>query len=482
MRNLVAAIMKTGSGSIANLLFGMASVKIIAMLLGPSGVGLFSLIRQTMQTLAVVGLGGQTALVQGVASKDGADRDDYIRTTFWIFILGSALTSLLIVSLAPLLSFFLFGKNDPQLVSLVRWIALPVVLANTYIYFKSLLNGFRAIGRLALVEMLGPLVMLLIIYPAGLLVGKGYVLVFVWMLSVSQFLMMLSSLGVVYRNGWISFGLIRANIDKAASKYFFRIAGTTLLTALLSTGSILVVRAMVTKYGGLHEAGLFDLAWTLSGAYVMLLLGSFGTYYMPALSGTSDPSERLVLIRQVIRLSTLLMVPMIVCVISLKPLVVRIFYTSEFLPSLKLVQWMLIGDYFKITCWVLAIPAIAHAKMKVYFWTETFWYIGFMFLSALSIYGFGELQGIAMAFVALYACLLVFYLVYLRRVYGLRLTSDFVSLWLIGLVIVVMASWQTWDNSDVNWRVSLFFMAISCLFVWIMLKKEERKKMIMWLR
>jgi O-antigen/teichoic acid export membrane protein len=480
MRSLISAILKTGSGSVANLLFGMASVKIIAILLGPSGVGLFSLLRNTMLTLAAVGPGGQTALVQGVASKENAERNAYIRSIFWLFVFGSIITVVLIELFSPLIAALLFGSNDSQSTNLIRWIALPVVLSNAYIFLKSLINGFREIGKLALVEMMGPLVMLLLVYPTCILVGRKYALAFVWMLSASQAVMLFTSFMIVHKSGWIAtvFTLGGKKIDKAASLYFFKISGTTLFTGILATGAILAVRAMIVKHGGFHEAGLFDLAWSLSGAYVMLLLGSFGTYYMPLLSGISEPSARLHLIRKVIRLSTLMMVPMIVAVVVLKPLVVSILYTKEFIPSLKIVRWMLIGDYFKITGWVLAIAAFANADMKVYFWGETFWCVGFVLLAMLAIRGFGELQGVGAVFLVLYACYVFYYIKYVQKNYGLRLTLDVALPWSIGLAVVLLASMQTWDTQVVNWGISITWVVVSFIFVWMMLKKEEKSKML----
>jgi len=72
MRNLIFALFKTGSSSIARLLFNMASIKIIAISLGPSGLGLYSIIRQAMFTFGSVGSGGQTAIVQGISSRDSS--------------------------------------------------------------------------------------------------------------------------------------------------------------------------------------------------------------------------------------------------------------------------------------------------------------------------------------------------------------------------------------------------------------------------
>ena len=483
MRNLIIGVLKTGSGAIANLLLGVASIKIMAVMLGPSGTGLFSLIRQAVTTLVSLGSGGQTALIQGVAKKEGAERDSYIRSTFWLFILGAFFTIVLIELFAPKIAILVFSQSDVSLVQLIRWIALPVFLLYAYIYLKSVLNGFRAIGRLAIVEMLGPLVTLMLVYPVCIFVGEGYALAFVWMLGAAQLLMVAVSFLILYKMGWLSALFVRTKtmIDRVDFRYFFTITGTTFLTGMIGTGTLLAVRTMIAG-GGLYQAGFFDLAWSLSGGYVVALLGSFGTYYTPTLSQAVGKIERAALVRRVIRLSTLLMIPMIVSVVMLKPLLVSVLYSNEYIPALKLVRWMLIGDYLKITSWGLATPIIVNSDMKIYFFTESFWYIGFLALSALSILHFGELQGVGVAFIVLYFVLVVYCLQYVRRVYELQLTRDLLLPWLIGFSVVIIASMQNWNSTTMHWTSSLLWIVGSLGLAIAFLKKSEREMILNKLR
>lgn len=480
MRDLIKGVLKTGSGAVGNVLLGVISIKIMAVMLGPSGTGMLSLIRQVVFTLASLGMGGQTALIQGIASKEGIGRDSYIRTTFWLFVLGVSFSVLLIELFAPEIALLAFGKSDAGLVQLIRWIALPVFLLYAYIYLKSILNGFRAIGRLAIVEMLGPIATLMLVYPVCISVGDGYALAFVWMISAAQLLMLAASFLILYKNGWLPVLFVRTEtmIDRTDFRYFFTISGTTFLTGMIGTGTLLAVRTMIVRDGGLHQAGLFDLAWSLSGSYVMLLLASFGTYYAPTLSQAVGNIERAALVRRVIRLSTLLMIPMIVTVVVFKPLLVSVLYSSEYVESLKMVRWMLIGDYLKITSWVFAIPVVVNANMKIYFWTEVFWYMGFLALSALAILYFEDLQGIGMAFIVLYFALVVYYLQYVRRVYELQLNRDLLLPWLIGFAVVIIASMQNWNSTAVDWVASSLWIVGSLGLVISFLKKSERKMIL----
>src|SRR5215212_6914796 len=115
MRELLIATFKTGGGTLGRLLFAAIATKIIAVVLGPSGVGLLSLLRQTVDVSNNLGtLGGNNALVQGLASRKGQRRDEYLVTTFWIFVLGLLLIAGVFLVFAPWIALWVLDRNDGQ--------------------------------------------------------------------------------------------------------------------------------------------------------------------------------------------------------------------------------------------------------------------------------------------------------------------------------------------------------------------------------
>lgn len=477
MHSFFKAILKTGSGSLASIAFGVLGMKIMATMLGPAGVGLFSLVRQTIVTLSVVGNSSQTALVQGISGKSGNERASYIRTTAVLILVATAGCILLVLIFAGPVSQLVFGNVDSASVTLIRWMSVPVVLSNIYFYLKSMLNGFRAIGTLAVVEVLGPAVSLLLTYSVCLYAGNGHAVAFVALLSSAQLVMILATLRLLCTRGWVT-GLmtgVEQWINREALLYFVKITGSTFIAGLVSTAALLVLRSSLTRYGGLQEAGLFDLAWTLSSNYGMILLGSFGTYYVPTLSGLTDSGQRRELILNCLNVAIRVAVPLIVAIVVLKPLIITILYTKEFLPATKLIRWMLIGDYLKVTAWVLTIPAVVSVHMRVYLVGEIFWYLGFAALSAGSILYLGRVDGVGVIFGLLYACLCGYYYVYLSRVHRLKIPRRTIGSWLGGFLIVVAASTQQWEVSVVQPAAVAAWILAALVFVWLTLESSERK-------
>jgi PST family polysaccharide transporter len=176
------------------------------------------------------------------------------------------------------------------------------------------------------------------------------------------------------------------------------------------------------------------------------------------------------------RVSTLLIVPLLVLAILLKPIVVQLLYSSDFLDSLRTLRWMLVGNYLKAASWVMGMPIIAYADMKTYLWTEVFWWAGFLVLSAVSVQGYGDMQGVGLAYMVLYLAYFIYVFHYARSRHGFRLTRRSVTSWCIGLILVGLSSWQTWDADTVDWPMTVLWLLAIVAFFWVSLLPDERDK------
>jgi O-antigen/teichoic acid export membrane protein len=476
MRELISGVIKTSSSVFINLIFGAATTKIMALTLGTEGIGLFSLMRQIVLTFGVIAQGNQTAIVQGIASRRGFPQSTFIRSAFYFFLPFVFLSVLAIESLSMPIANVLFQDQSSEKLALVRWMAIPVILQYAYIFLKSILNGFRAIGTLAIIEILGPVTTFLLAYPMCKLVNSGYLMAFIVILSAGQIVILITTLYVLIKKRWLSIKLIfhKIQILKSDYQYLIAISGTTLITAIFASIVLFIVRFAVTKNSGLEGAGYFDLAWTLSGGYVMVILGSFGTYYMPTLSQTKGIEQKNNLIKNIIRLAILLMTPIITAVIVLKPALISILYSVEFMDALKIMRWMLIGDYLKITCWILVIPLLVNMRTKIYLWTEIFWYGSFLGLSLISTYYFNNLEYIGASFMLIYLLVAYFFYKKIIKIYGLHVGSDLMKPWILGLFFIVCISMICWNDSEVRPYFSSFSILLSATLSLSFLNKNER--------
>jgi len=480
MRELLRASIKTGSGTAISMTFAVISSKIMAIITGPVGIGLYSMLQQLLQTTTTIGSigGGGTALTQGVACKKDVARDEFIRTVFWIFVTASLLVAVALLILAPWLASISLGASDEVNVGLVRWMAVPLVLNVALTYLNSVLNGFREIGRLALMSVAGASVSAIVSYPVSILANTGYPIAFVGMLSAQLLAQIAVALAKNHHKGYLrpiwSRGL-RPRIERVSASSFFNFAGTLLIIGAFSTIVLLVIRSLIVQYDSLADAGIFNVAWVICISYPMLALNSMGTYFFPTLSQYHDPQKRTDLIRNVFRLNTLIITPLLVIMILLKPLVIDILYSDQFNASLGILRWMLIGVYLKAASWTFAMPVVAFPDMRVYFWTENLWWAGWLLFSFLGVAVIGSMEVIGIGFVILYVIYLAYYVHYSRNRHGITLTRRMAVTWFSGLALVVATSATSWNGNQINWPITFSWLATTALFMWLSLSREEHK-------
>lgn len=483
MWKLVKASIKTVSGTVLSILFAAFTTKIIAVLAGTAGIGLFSVLRQTQQTLnSISTLNGNTAIVQGISIRNETDTNSYLKTILNIFLVLGTILSISIWFTSPILSKVILNNNDLKSIFLIRGLIPPVLFATGLTYFNGILNGHREIGKLALIQVISAFSSALIVGPFIMWFGNTLGLLYLlWTISGVGFL---SSLIYTLRCGL--FKDILKNFlrhwDRISAYYFLKFAIVSSVTGLISTGTTLLLRTMLIHHGGMKEAGIFDVAWTLSYNYLMILLGSLGTYYMPVLSSSKDLGERKMLIERVLRLMLFLTVPLITFVIFSKTLIINILYSKEFLPAVGIIQWMLIADYFKAISWVFAIPMISFADMKTFFWVECLSNIGIIVGAIIALFVFNQLWIIGLTVLILYVINLIFCYNYTARKHNYHMSNPIKIMWLFGFLIVILVSFLNWDSTKTDSIKCIFIFLVLIIYTYFGLKKDEKDKVLLILK
>lgn len=448
MREIAKAFSKTVSGTAVSLAIATISVKIMATILGPSGMGLYSILRQIHSTTMIAAtMGGQTALVQGGSSKKGKERDVYLKTILILFLISATISSIAIIVLAPTLSEHLLNRRDEMAVNLIRGLSIPVFLTVMTGYANGVLNIHRALGYMAVVQTVAAVVTLALSYPVAIAVKNGYDVAFLAIMTLSQ-AATLCLLGLWLWNKKYLQALIHnllSSFDKASTRYFFSFAGVTVVTSLFQSLIMLGIRALIVQKYSLSEVGIFDAAWTLCVTYLSLITGAFSTYYLPTLSQLKDlqvihdTMQKTLLFIAVV--STVIIIP----IICYKHHIIRFLFSQDFLPSLSLLRWLLIADYLKMLSFVLAYPMLAFNKLKMFFWTEMIWNTGLVLGCYWSLTRSNELEGIGGVVVCCYASYLLFTLWFSWDCYKFIPSLLTSSVIISCLSLIILTSFYTWN-------------------------------------
>jgi PST family polysaccharide transporter len=482
MRELIIAFFKTGLGAAANLFLGIISTKVFALILGPSGLGFLSIIRQIRDTaISISTLQGTNVIVQGLATRDWADKKRYeIAVSISLFLTTLLVITVLLIA-APSISRSVINRTDPTSVFLIRLLTIPILLGTITIYLSGILNGFRAIGRLAITQVILSFAILILSLPVAYLVrayGNGY---FLLLLIGSSLVGVMTCFAFTYRSGWlpspseILCALKSISTLKTDISSFLTFASVTLIAGASATISELIIRSSVVKNLGLDDAGYFDAAWTLSAKYILLILASFGTYYLPTLSGNKNLDESKQLITRVLGFSILIVVPTITSVVALKPFVIRLLYSQEFLPALEMIRWMLIGDYLKTTSWVFGMTILASADKKTLLISEVGFRLVLVILSIEAINAYNSVEYVGLAFLLVYIAYTIFTLMYAASKYQYIPPASTALRWILGISIIISASITFWDDVVVNWKSSIVWIIFAGLFSIFSINKHQRK-------
>jgi PST family polysaccharide transporter len=471
MRDILRSAAKVGIATVASLLGWMVAGKIISLQVGAVGVGLFGLLRQLLTNLTVIStFNGQTALVQGVACRPEGEQDRYAGTVLRIQALITGTLVLGLIFGAPVLASRLIPHSHA--VPMLRWLAVGVLAMSAQAYFLSLLNGHRLVDALMKSQLPGPLAVLLMVLPTVWLVRGGRPAGFIIMLAVPAAVVALAAALACHRKGLLPrWKWEWPNV--ADSGYFFRISSVLFIAGLFTSSVQYFQNWMVAWHLGLEQSGQYWVAYSLSMSYVTLVLGSYGTYYLPSLSQVADPAERRALIRTYWRLALIAMPVIVSLVVVFKPWVVRLMFHATLLPSLKVMRWMLIGDLFKGLSWVLAIPMVAFGEMKWFFWSETLFALGTAGATWLWVGHGGGIEGLGFLFAAGYLLYLATMTMYIGLRHGFRWQIQEFWGFLGGIALVGGLSAVTWHDQTVRPLAMILGLTLIGGFLAFMIRKPN---------
>lgn len=460
MRAILTAILKAGMGQVTALACAVLSMKILAVVAGPAGIGLFSLLRQVQQTLtAFASMGAQNAVVQGVASRSGNVRSEFIATG-WVLVAAASAIALSATVLFGELGAVVLALDSRQGPALLISVGVAAALGTGLVFARSQLNAHMAIGAVANVNIVTALAALLLTYPAALAYRAGWDMALIGILAGSFLAGLLFAVRCLVKSGELP-RLRVVRFRGRVAREFLSVGMPSLITGLVGMCTLLLLRAIIVSEHGLPAAGFFDAAWSVSLTLVMVFLTSVQTYLLPALSASEATDAWREVLAQTLRLVLLLAVPIIAATIILKPFVLRLLYSDEFLPALDLLRWTLPGDYVRVAGWLLATALVARGDMRGYLIVELAWNLVFLGLA----YGLMRMgiEGVGPAYFFAYSVYLIMLTIWLYKRHATVFDRRTVAIWGSGAATILTTSALSWSSAVTLWQgVGLWLMSLGC--------------------
>jgi len=409
-----------GGSTAINMIVGIVKVKVLALLLGPAGIGLMGLYLNIMgmaATLAGCGI-GSSGVRQVAACADDAETLSIVRRALWRgnVILGTAGLITLWLLREPV-SRWIFG--DSAHTSEVGWLAIGLLLTLLAGSKIALLQGLRRIGDLARVSILSALVAAVAGILAVYLLGEGGVLWFVLTAPAVNFVVASYFVARLPRP--------ETTDDHAAIRRQW-LAMLKLGIPLMSAGLItliteLLVRSVVLRELGLEASGYFQAAWAISMTYVGFLLNAMAMDYYPRLTkAIADPKQTGRLVNEQAEMALLLAGPALVAVITLAPWVIQLLYSQGFGPAAELLRWQMLGDILKLASVPIVFIFLATGHGGIAIGVQCVWSAAYLGTLALGIQDIGLIMA-GIGFWVGYLFYFIVVAIIANKISGLKLTS-----------------------------------------------------------
>jgi O-antigen/teichoic acid export membrane protein len=430
-----------GGATVINIIIGIVKVKVLAVLLGPAGVGLMGLYQNIVglaSTLAGCGV-GNSGMRQLAASAGEETTLTIVRRALWLANLALGLVGMaLLWLLREPIAQWVFGSTAH--VRDVGWLGVGVLLTLIAGSQTALLQGLRRIGDLARINIISACI--------GAAVG---ILLVYWLGEAGVLWFVLAAPAVTIPvAAWYAARLPRPQMhhDWPAIRQQWQAMlklGIPLMAAgLLTLATQLAARSIILRELGLDASGYFQAAWAVSMTYIGFVLGAMGTDFFPRLTATiNEHPQARKLVNEQAEMALLLAGPVLLGMITLAPWVIHLLYAASFAPAADVLRWQVLGDIFKVASWPLGFILLAQGRGGIFIATELTWNV--VYLGAITL-GIQE-WGLVMAGVGFWIAYLIYYgLVVLvaSRLIGYKPACRNVVvtlfLWLAGSGIVFLAT------------------------------------------
>lgn len=369
-RTILKRISAFGGVQVLNILVNLVRGKLVALFLGPEGMGISSLFNTASNTIKQLsGLGLDRAIVREIANdRDKPDSMGLIMHIINRLILATSLLGCIACALlAPLLSKFTFGNYD------YTWgfvlLGLAVGLSVGAAGYSAILQGLSEVKRLSKSTLVGSLAGLCFCVPLYWKFGIAGIVPSIIVLSLCIFLFYYIS----YRRS--QRGVVYSKPDLSQAKPLIKklvVLGLILMAgSFASSLTSYAINACVRAMGTVEDIGLFQAANSITIQYVGVLFSALCLDYFPRLSAIADDKVKL---NEVVNRQTDIMMlgltPLILILMLTTPYVIRILLTEEFLVIDPLIKCMSLGFLLQGITYPLGYIIVAKNDKKAYVWLE----------------------------------------------------------------------------------------------------------------
>jgi len=392
---------------------GLVTSKLLALFVGPSGMALVGNLRNFSSSLESIStLGFQNGIVKYVAESKG-DKQQLQKTISTVFI-SLFLVSILLSSFLYFLAVFwnkqIFGSHFEYEI-VIKALALALPWLTISVFLLSVINGLGKFAAVIWITILGNVI--------GLIVSISLILQYKTLgallsIVISPALLFFVTYYFISKEFQFS-RIIRFNyFDFKIIRNLSSYSLMALVSSVLGPLVLLAIRKNVIVVVGIEQAGFWETMSRISSYYMMFISTILTVYFLPKLAMAKDNLEsKKVFWNFYKNILPLFIIGLIVIYFS-RNLLIKLLFTSEFLPVTSLFFWQLFGDFLKVASLILGYQFYAK-KMTLAFIFSELASLAVLYFSSIFLIKFFGIQGIVMAQALDNGIYLLVLMVYFRK-------------------------------------------------------------------
>jgi len=398
-----------GGVQVFHILISIIKSKFVAVLIGPTGMGILGLLTSTLDLIfrsTNFGLGIST--VKDIAAAHGTGDEKRIgitvtvvRRLVWLTgILGLVVTA----ALSPWLSQLIFSNKDYTLAFV--WLSLTLLFKQLSSGQLVVLQGMRKLNYLAKANLSGSFLGLVVTLPLYYFFGIDGIVPAIIGIGIISLLMSW------YFSRKIEVKKAELSITKTFihGRDMIRMGFMISLSGLFALAASYFVQIFINRTGGVDQVGLYNAGFAIINTYVGLIFTAMATDYYPRLSAVANDNKLGVrTINQQAEIALLILAPILIIFIVFIKWVVILLYSNEFIGVSGMIYWAALGMFFKSTSWCISYNFLSKGMSKLFLWNDLSANIVKLSLNLIG-YHFWGLTGLGVSFA-------VSFLLYLTQVY-----------------------------------------------------------------
>lgn len=476
-RKVLNATSLFGGVQVINIIISLVRSKVIALLIGPIGMGISNLLLTTMELInGLTNLGLERSAVKDISlantnsnSKSVAKTISILKKLVWLTI---TIGVILMIALSPWLSEIAFGNKD-YTISFI-WISIALLFKQLSSSQLAILQGLRKLQYLAKANLLGNFIGLLITLPLYYFFRIDAIVPAIIIATFMSFIF------TYYYSQKLDIAPVAISRKEAVSegKGMINLGVMLSLSSMITLLVAYIIRIYIgssneTEELGLIDVGLYSAGFVILNSYVGIIFNAMGTDYFPRLSEIANDIIKLrkTVLEQAI-VAILLITPIIVVFLAFAPLIIVILYSNEFSPIVAMVTWGILGMIFKAVSWSMGYMIIAKGDSKVFIKTA----IGFnaiLLLINIVGYHYGGLEGIGISFFIYYIIHFIAIRIITYYRYDFYFEKGFYKIFTFTVIMCFLAFSITFIPSSIlKYSLMSLIIVVSC---WYSHKELDKK-------